>query len=170
MPCDFDGLVACVVAGVLWWRSQQSIAFIPASPLSKPTRLVRSTEPQFNRLSKCIEEDDDPTGKIALLRLRKVHSNGARNVMREALQAKSMEHSRNLLMHAAALGKERWFLALVREIAERVSVASMVMALFSYRLAPETGLVHGLVHGHGSLMPKLSAATPTTSPAFANLQ
>lgn len=94
---------------------------------SNPTRLIPSTESQLKtmaHLGKCIEADDDPTENIALL--EKELGDGARNVMREALQAKSVEHGRDLLMRAAALGNQRWFRALVREMVERVSVTSMV--------------------------------------------
>lgn len=98
--------------------------FTRLSTLSKFTDIVPSTELQIEIVATLIayvEADDDPTEKMTLLENN--FGNGDRNVMGEALQAISAEYGRNLLMHAAALGNERWFLELARETVGRVSVA-----------------------------------------------
>lgn len=63
-------------------------------------------------LIKCIEAGTDPAGKME--QLGKEHGGRRQSIMREILQPKSAEHGRNLIMHAAALGKKSWFIALVK--------------------------------------------------------
>lgn len=68
--------------------------------------------------------DDDPTEMLT--QLEKDLGDGAGDIMGEALQAKSVEDGRTLLMHAAASGNARWVLQLAEETRGRVSVASMI--------------------------------------------
>lgn len=101
--------------------------------MSKPTRLARFTEPQITTMDNlviCIDEDDDPMQAMAQLEAE--IDNGARNFIRKALLAKAVDNGRTFLMHAAARGNKRWFLALVSKIIAPVSVVSMAIVVFPY--------------------------------------
>ena len=56
-----------------------------------------------------------------ILRLEDALGTDAEKVVVEALQAKSVEDGRNLLMHAAAYGFKRGFVALIEVMLKRVS-------------------------------------------------
>lgn len=122
--------------------------------MSKPTRLVRSTELQMITMENLVtrmKADDDPEEAIKELEEK---TQRAQNSMSKALQAKAVQDGRTFLMHAAALGNKRWFLALVSKINATVSIVSIVMGVCSCCIPLETRLVRG----HHSPIRELSAA------------
>ena len=64
-----------------------------------------------------------------IVRLGKELGTDAEKVVIEALQAKSVEDGRNLLMHAAANGFERGFHTLIEEMLKRVSSTTVFFFL-----------------------------------------
>lgn len=111
----------CITALPLISKGTQSKGIIPEGLLRVCLPFATLTPEQKYKVMLYLREGIKRNEVVETIHNIKERVPDAEKVVIEALQTKFFEDGRNLLMHAAAYGSKRAFIALARAILERVS-------------------------------------------------